>query len=227
MNKDLIITTVNYNTISKLSKDVQMKTKMVSVIGYPGAGKTTALTNFCKNNKNVYYVRVTASMNAKQFYMALIKEMGGNEQAKYSSLHDMINGISYRLNYDTEKNLLIIDESGKFSPKGLEYLHELRDNTMYSTGIILAGPDYFHENMSAWKNKNKIGVPELYRRISHWEYLDRPTKKEVRVFCEAYGVTDEEIILDIIKTASECFSAIVNAIENYLANRDNKGKKDE
>ncbi len=215
MNNDFLITTANYNTIKHLCEDVFIRSKMVSIIGYPGAGKTTALLQMKNEFENVYYVRATASMNAKEFYLALQKEIDNREINTSTPLHYLINNISSTLNNNTEKKMIIIDETGKFKFKFLEYLHELRDNTMQTTGIILAGPEYFHKNLIKWKNRNVIGIPEIYRRISHWEYLDRPTKKEIRAFCEVYGLNDEEMIKEIIINSSENFGAIVNAIENY------------
>lgn len=215
MNNDIIIATSNYNTIKNICQDVHLRSKMVSIIGYPGAGKTTALTDYCNKNKNVFFVKVTASMNAKQFYTALIQSMKENEKLNNGSLHDMINKISHSLNYDTEKKLLIIDEAGKFKPKFLEYLHELRDNTELNTGVILAGPDYFYNNMLGWKNKNVIGVPELYRRINHWEFLDKPTLKEIRAFCEIHEIKDDVVITNIINSPIDNYSDIMNEIKNY------------
>lgn len=218
---EIIIGTSNYNSIQLLCDHTRDKTKMIAIIGYPGAGKTTALEAYFENKEDVYYMRVTSSMTAKQFYSQLLNVLGIEGREAGSTLHDLINQVSFKLNYDKSKKLLIIDEAGKFKPKFLEYLHELRDNTKKTTGIILAGPEYFHENMKDWKTKGLTGIPEFFRRINHWEYLSHPTKEEIRAFCEIHKVDCEETIQEMINTCKN-FAEITNAIESHLAKKRKK-----
>jgi hypothetical protein len=220
---EILVSTVNYNAIMKLCKDAHENSKMVSVIGYPGAGKTTALLNYRGKKQDIHYVRITASMNARQFYSQILTSMGVEGYSKGATLHDLINHVCLRLNYDQTRQLLIIDEAGKFKPKFLEYLHELRDNTAGLTGIILAGPEYFHENLKAWTSRGVVGVPEFYRRIQHWEYLNLPSKAEVKAICNARGVHEEEVISDISINCKN-FAEIAYAIDTYLKLRDKLNK---
>lgn len=217
MSKEsIILSTSNFNMVNRLCSEAMNESKMIAIIGYPGAGKTTALRMFLDKNKETsYYARVTASMTAKQFYTSLLHAIGQQGKDRGISLHDMINMVSYHMNYTPTKKLLIIDEAGKFKPKFMEYLHELRDNTMETTGIILAGPEYFQKNLDAWRNKGIVGIPELYRRINHWESLSMPTKPEVSAICEAYGVTDSKAINDIFRKAKS-FADVVRLIQEYL-----------
>jgi hypothetical protein len=110
------------------------------------------------------------------FFKELLHEISYEDKFQGANLYQLITIISKRLNMDSTKKLLIVDEAGKFRPKYLEYFHEIRDNTESSTGIIFAGPEYFKENIMEWKNKGTRGIPELYRRINHWEVLDFPAK---------------------------------------------------
>ncbi|MBX2976620.1 MAG: ATP-binding protein [Ignavibacteriaceae bacterium] len=213
-----IIGTSNFNTIKDLCSDTMNHSKMTAIIGYPGAGKTTALEWFTSEHEFVYYLKVEPSMSARQFYTKILNVMGIEGKHLGNTLHDLINDIAFRLNYNPIKKLLIVDEAGKFKMKFLEYLHEIRDKTDKSTGIVLAGPEYFHENLKKWKNKGIIGVPELYRRINHWEYLSPPTITETRKLCEMIGLTDEHVIKEIHNT-SENFSEITYKAENELINQ--------
>jgi hypothetical protein len=219
---DLIIETNNYKTVFSVCEEAMKNSRMIGIIGYPGAGKTTALESFIASNEQSYYVRVEPSMNAKQFYQAILKTLGIQRVNTNNSLYDLMNIIAYHLNYNQNKKILIIDEAGKFKSKFLEYVHELRDKTEKTTGIILAGPEYFYENLEKWKNKNVIGVPELFRRISHWETLSPPTLYEAKAICNAQGVMDDQVIKEIYKT-SENFAEINYKGINYLISK----KKDE
>jgi DNA transposition AAA+ family ATPase len=212
-----IINTNNFSTINKVCNDAQNKSKMISIIGYPGAGKTTGLLHYYKTTPNVYYVRVQPSMQPRTFYSAILNSMGEPVTEQGMQLHFMIKKICYFLNENNEKKLLIIDEAGKFSRKMLEYIHELRDETAASTGIILAGPEYFQKNLIKWVNKELDGMPEIYRRINYWQNLTKPTKEEIRALCIAYGVKEETTQKSLMKLCSN-FGEVHNRIMdlNYL-----------
>jgi DNA transposition AAA+ family ATPase len=196
---------------------------MMGIVGYPGAGKTTALRDFSDRTHKSYYVRVTASMTAKDFYSNLLNAMGVEGKYQGTSLHALINDISFRLNYSNLRKLIIIDEAGKLKPKFLEYLHEIRDNTANTTGIIIAGPEYFKTNLKKWKDRGVIGVPELYRRINYWEELDLPTKSEIKAFCKQKKVDDDDLVLTIARTC-ENYSDVLNAIEDYILRKNSQDK---
>lgn len=212
---DFIIGTSNYNTIDAICKLALKESEMIGIIGFPGAGKTTGLETFTENNSNVYYVKATKSMNAKQFYNCILNEMGieGNNLGK--SLYDLINNIAYRLNYNKLRKLIIIDEAGKFKPAFLEYLHELRDKTTDTTGIVIAGPQYFRDNLVKWKDRGVVGIPEFYRRVNYWEQLSPPTIEETRAFCHQFKIKDPKVIASIHERCQN-FSEIIQAIKIHL-----------
>jgi predicted NACHT family NTPase len=47
--------TTNFLTIQKACKEAKMFSRLISIIGDPGFGKSNALQYFSKNNVNVYY----------------------------------------------------------------------------------------------------------------------------------------------------------------------------
>lgn len=205
----------NYLTIQDICNQAQRKRRMLAIIGYPGAGKTIALENYTRNHKNVYYLRVRKTMGVKDFYIALLERMGYKNTIRELPPHFIMNKIAGNLNLSRSNNLVIIDEAGKFKPGQLEYIHELRDMTASTTGIVLAGPDYFKDNLDNWKKNNVIGIPELHRRIYSFIILERPTKREITGICEHYGINNKSIVKKL-KDKTDNFGSLMSEIEMEL-----------
>ena len=205
------VATSNFNTIQKACFDVQKNHRMLSIIGYTGAGKTTSLRYYYRNNKNVYYIESCKSMRPKQFFKKLLNEMG----IHYSgTIYDMIQLVAKELN--TQENpLLIIDEAGKLSQTHFMYLHDLRNATDNTTGIILSGVEYFKLNLEKAVDKQKEGMPEFYDRVFLWQELFAPTKEEIIKICESNGIDNEKQQKEILRLKPNNFRKLYNLITEY------------
>lgn len=203
----------NFRTIQKTCKYALDNSVMIAIYGYPGAGKTVALKRFISKNRTAYYVKVEKSMKTRDFYLTILNDSHPSK-GKRMSLHEIFKKIKLRFS-SHERSLLIIDEVGKIDASQLEYLHELRDLTENYLGIILAGPEYFHTHLEDWKNADLHGIPELHRRISWHEFLDRPTSHEKIALCNTYGITDEKVINEKFMHYND-FGSLTEAIRKYL-----------
>ena len=178
---------------------------MIGLIGDTGMGKTTALTTFALR-KNVFYVAYDKTMKPKQFFIALLREMG---IAFEGSINEMVNRIADELN--TMANpLIIIDEAGKIVHTMILYLHVLRDKTLKNCGIVLGGMPYFKSNLIKFSNKEKEGYAEFFRRINIWHSLNGLTRKEVEDVCSINGITDKETLREM--QTKKKFGELYNAI---------------
>jgi len=205
-----IVQTVNFSTVHSVCNDAKKKHKMNAIIGYTGAGKTTALKAYCRNTKNTFYVNCSKSMRPKQFFKKLLQEAGINFTG---NIYEMIETISMHLN-SIKQPLIVIDEAGKMSQTLLMYLHDLRNDTMMSTGVVLAGVEYFKTNLEKAVAKQKEGMPEFYDRVFMWEVLRMPSKAEINAVCEANGLNDANTIkgFNLVKN----YRQLQNSIESHL-----------
>lgn len=203
-----IVRTSNYSTIQNICADSSKGHKLTAIIGYAGAGKTTALYDYYRGNRDVFYVECKNSMNRKQFFYKVLSEMGINF---LGTVYEMINKIADELNSRINP-LLIIDEAGKLSANIILDLHDLRNSTMYNASIVMAGCEYFQKNMIKAVDKDKTGYPEFYSRVVNWHVLSRPTKAEVTAICQNNGVTNNEVIKDFYSLPNyrQLYNAIVN-----------------
>lgn len=205
-----IIETYNFSTIHLACKEAREYKKMISIIGYAGAGKTTALQHYYKNNANTYLVTCGRSMRTKQLLSEILKALGVNFLA---SDYEMIRMIIEELN-KKESPLLIIDEASKLSPNALMYLQDIWDGIEDNSGIILAGVEYLLTNIKKGAEKNKIGMPEFYGRVSKWIHLQQPEKEEVKAICVNNGLTDMDLIKSMYRAGN--FRVIRNVINNKI-----------
>lgn len=214
-DKNLLLATRNFKLVQAACNDALSNRKMVGLIGEAGYGKTIALKHFQRTHKNVFMTTVRPSMSSKDYWITLYHSLGIGDPrlSRYASLHRTLNEISEHLN-EIGNSLLIFDEAGKFSHKMLEFVHELRDLTTESTGVIIAGPGYFKKNLQRWVKFDKIGMSELMRRINYWEILSKPEKHEMREFCKYFGLNDQTIIQKLL---NECdnYGTLYNSIVEF------------
>ncbi|MDQ2771551.1 MAG: AAA family ATPase [Bacteroidota bacterium] len=184
-----LVNTHNLSTAERVCGHAQQNQLMIALLGNTGLGKTTALERYARRPR-VYYVAYDKAMRPKDFFAALLQEMGVSFAG---SVYQMLGRIAEELN-GKKAPLVIIDEAGKLTHQMYLYLHSLREKTKRNAGIVLAGMPYFQANLLKDVERQKEGAAEFYRRINLWESLLKPTTAEKTAVCEAHGVTDTDTV---------------------------------
>ncbi len=165
---------------------------MIGLTADTGMGKTTALSAYSRG-RNVFYVSYDKTMNPRQFFSALLRELSYPFDG---TLNDMINRASEELNR-LENPLLIIDEAGKLGQSMILYLQVLRDKTKENCGIILSGMPYFKENLQRLSIREKEGYAEFLRRINLWHQFEGLQPCEIEEICQASGIEEPAKIKEL------------------------------
>lgn len=203
-----LIETSNFLTIQEKCNEARERKMMIGIIGYTGAGKTTALNHYFENNANTFLVTCGRTMRTKQFLGEILRSMGINFIA---SDYEMVRAIIDELNR-LNNPLLIIDEASKLSPNALMYIQDIWDGIESNGGLILAGVEYLLLNIKKGAERNKIGMPEFYGRVAQWQYLDKPSRKEIDAICTNNGVESKSDISNMYRLDN--FRYVRNAILN-------------
>ena len=190
-----LIVTDNFKTVQDVCISARKRNTLLGIIGFAGAGKTTALEVYQKNNENTYLVTCARAMKSKQFLVMILASL---DISFLASDYEMSKKIINELN-NKKGALLIIDEASKLSPIALMYLQDIFDGIEGNSSIVIAGVEYLHDNIKKSAEKSKVGMPEFFSRVAQWSELSLPTRKEIATLCEVNGITDEEIIKDIVK----------------------------
>lgn len=182
----VIIETNNFLTVNNCCNNARKNKTMTAIIGCAGSGKTTGLSFYNSKNPNTFLVTCARTMRTKQLLAEILKSLGVNY---FASDYDMVRMIIEVLN-KKENPLLIIDEASKLSSNALMYIQDIWDGIEMNSGLVLAGVEYLYENLKKNAERNKIGMPEFYSRVSLWQYLQEPSKQEIEAICINNGVTN-------------------------------------
>ncbi|MDB0601605.1 ATP-binding protein [Tenacibaculum maritimum] len=205
-----LIETTNFLNIQNQCDKARYQNLLVGIIGYSGAGKTTALRTYYQANPSTYLVTCARTMRTKQFLAEVLRALGSSYLA---SDYEMVRKIISKLN-KMHSPLLIIDEASKLSPNALMYLQDIWDGVEDNAGIIIAGVEYLLTNLKKASDKNKIGMPEFYGRVSSWMQLVSPTRVEIRSIAENNGITSEKEIKNMYRLSN--FRYVRNSILNII-----------
>lgn len=185
-----LIETRNYREIFEMCNHARTQKMFISIVGNEGLGKTESLQAYYRQNPNTYMITCDKGMNPKQLFSQLAKEMGlPSQMPVYELKKQIINALNQQFS-----PLVIVDEISKVALPNLTHFQDLWDGIKSNGGLILSGAPHFFERFRQSANNRKIGMPELYSRISYQYELKQPAKTEIEAICKANGIEDRESI---------------------------------
>jgi DNA transposition AAA+ family ATPase len=171
----------------------QKQSQMIGVLGREGMGKSSAIAKYLHEHPKVYYVRIGQSYRVSNFLDEMIFQVSGIYPQAHDSLFIKMKTLSSLLTKDNTKKLIIVDDAGKLSPRGLGFFHELRDNTIYCTGFVFVGLPYFQKHLLQAKKQGVTGIAEFYRRVQSWITVPGLKQNEIVAYAKAHKLSDEQI----------------------------------
>lgn len=190
----VILKTENYNIITEKLNNARTYALLTCIIGFPGAGKTTTFRNYrsSQQGKEVVYICLDVSFNAKDFYVALLRELGVPDYGYDVPIKFLATKITETIKEREEPVLIIIDDAGRFTAKMMEWFQLIYDSE--NCGLVLSGTKKFKDDFDGWVRQNRLGVPELASRIDDWVILKEPTKEEMQKVAQKNGVSDSSVM---------------------------------
>lgn len=205
----------NYKKIWGVCKVAQNQSSAKIISFDAGFGKTYTLTEYAKNNENVFYLQCDRYFTKKVFLQKFAKSLG---LQVVGSTAEMIDEIIERLK--TMKSPLIIwDEYDKVLEKSgvFDLFKTFYDSTLGFCGFVLCGATALENTLKKCVAKNKIGYVELYSRCGReFISLKHLTQADIIAICLANGIDSEQAVQNIkIKLGNGDLRQLKSIIEHY------------
>jgi len=122
----------------------------------------------------------------------MIKSVSRGKVRPRGNMYEMMRQLANLLGENDSKKIIVVDDAGKLSPRGLGLFHELRDKTMHCTGFVFCGVKYFKDRLEAAMKNGVPGVAEFYRRVQGWPEVPNIDANDIKEYCKARKLTEEE-----------------------------------
>ncbi|HEU5291808.1 MAG TPA: ATP-binding protein [Cyclobacteriaceae bacterium] len=194
-----IVKTTNFKRIYEVLLDAYEFSLLYCLIGFSGAGKSTAFRTFIQEHKDVFYLRLDKTYTRKDLYVALLRCFDEHEYGYDIPVRFLAIRLSDLINARPGKVLIILDDAGRFSAAHIEYLQSIFDANEGKLGLVLSGTSKFSNDFKEWVRTEEQGIPELDTRIHEWVYLQRPSASELKSVASMNGITSAADLTQIAK----------------------------
>ncbi|NPV70313.1 MAG: AAA family ATPase [Firmicutes bacterium] len=155
------------------------------VIGHSGAGKTSALKQFCDTHQDIIYISADVTMTAKSLVEEIAAAVGVEQSG---SLRPMLRRIVARLQQDPK--MIIIDEADilvSYTVRKMEILRALHDQAHIA--IVLVGMPRLKALLVKGPSL-KENLAQLYSRVGYIRELRGLSRDEAATILADYPLTD-------------------------------------
>jgi len=198
-----IVETPTFKDVYFVLANSQEEKNVIWLTAPAGSGKTTAAELYRSQHKNVIYVLCDEDMKKSDFANEILRAAGMRINTQLRSREKIMRVIDAVSEMDSP--LIVFDEGDKLSDNILYYFITIYNHLRGKTGIVFLSTSYMQRRMELGLRYEKKGFQELESRIGRKFYeAERPAANDVRAICIANGVTDEKVVAEIIKDASQC-----------------------
>jgi Cdc6-like AAA superfamily ATPase len=190
------VETGDYRILQQLLCDSKEDAQVFAITGDSGTGKSFACRSFTEHNKNVYLLKCASHWNRRLFLEELLGVIGKHSGGY--SLSEMMKIATTEL-LKQDRPLLILDEADKLDNHVLYLFITIYNELEERCGIVLCATNYLDKRIRSGRSYNRKGYNEIYSRIGHnCIALNGLSSKDITSVCVANGVTDKELIREVI-----------------------------
>lgn len=167
--------------------------RTITIVGETGSGKSYVVDLFMKKNPVACYkVTISNLDNIGDIINKLADAMG--LKIETTSRSNKLREITFTLlqmKYRYQQPVVIFDEAEYMSHVALCAIKSMYDLLNEICGIVMIGTEQILKNYDRLRNKNKTGIPQLYRRIKFGIRTIPPIDRRYKEFLE--GIEDKQL----------------------------------
>lgn len=191
--------TITYREVEFLLGAAQEESRVMSLTAPAGSGKTYAAREYEAGHKNVYLLTCDEFWSKNDFVEELLMAMG--ERCDGMTKRERMKLACTQLS-KKDCPLIILDEFDKLNDTVWFFFITLYNRLEDQCGIVLLSTDYIEKRIRTGLKWQKKGYPEIWSRLgSRCVGLSRSGYEDIKMVCEANGISDEARIEDIVKSS--------------------------
>ena len=166
-----------------------------TIIAESGSGKSYAALVFAKKYPRDCYIITVGNTDTVKDVVDKVEEsvLGNSPLNKSTKIREIIkymrqqkmNGLS---------PMIIFDEAENLNQHGLAAIKEFYDNLVGVCAIVLIGTDQLIQKLDKMRKRNKVGMPQLYRRIKFGIRILQPIDRTFKHFLNTIGITEPSVV---------------------------------
>lgn len=221
---DVIATDEFINTIAAL-EDSKQHAETRTIIIDTGNGKTFSIDRFVTENPNYTYVITLNEVYKIGDVLAdLCKHLGLEETGSPAKKLKRICARLAEQSRAGNKPIIIFDEGEMASINLLRMLKSVYDGVKGLAGITLVGTPQLLTNIQRACLKDKIGMPQFFRRFKAGiRHIKTASKNKYTAFYEALGVTDTGL-RKLLNSMCENYGELSDYLQPALRESDKAGE---
>lgn len=167
-----------------------------------GSGKSAGIKYFQSLDPEAVFVLECDDWSKRQFLLELCQSVGIETKKTYQDINTLSKKVVdfFKSKTASCQPILILDEADKLKASAIRFIITLFNKLEDECGIVLAGTENLAKEIENRRRKAVKGYDEIHSRLGRkFVQLMGATKDDVRLICEANGVTDSKIIDNIFR----------------------------
>lgn len=199
----IVESTQTFKDVFFVLKEAQREKSMIWLTAKAGSGKTVTAEAYRSRNKDVIYVLCDEDMRKSSFANELARAAGMRINTQKLAREKLLIVLDFIAEMDNP--IIIFDEADKLSDALLYYFITIYNYLKKKVGIVLLSTNYIQKRMETGLKYDKKGFDEIDSRIGRKFYAGEvPDAHDVYAIGRANGITDDKLLSEIVKDASEC-----------------------
>lgn len=207
------VSTTNFKILSDLLKSSEQLGISIAISDTPGKSKSETYKHFWKENiaTNIY-VQCKNTWTKKSYLKSLLIASGLESHGK---TEELLNRFINHLR-SIDKPTVTLDQFDKLKDPQLDLFMDLYNDLNGKCGFIVSGVKALEKRILKGVHRDKIGYAEFYSRIGKkFIELDPINYQDVKMICEANGVTEPEEIEFIYQNCEDDLRRVRRDIDKY------------